>query len=140
MFCRHRRQGGFTLLEVLLAAGILAVGLLGVAALQVAALRGSQGTRTRMVAVGLAGNALERALGEARAPAPALRTFTDPGTAAWEDRYGYGGQPCKGEPPFFTVRVTRTEVPPGGCWRFEARVTWPEVGAAPLALGRLVAF
>jgi len=48
--CRQHKQGGFTLLEVLIAVVVFAIGLLGIAGLQVAGMRFTHGSQLRAVA------------------------------------------------------------------------------------------
>uniref|UniRef100_A0A7C4MQG2 Prepilin-type N-terminal cleavage/methylation domain-containing protein n=1 Tax=Desulfatirhabdium butyrativorans TaxID=340467 RepID=A0A7C4MQG2_9BACT len=56
---RRRREGGFTLIEVLMAAVILAVGLLGLAAMQTAAIKANYQAKKHTLAVALAETQLE---------------------------------------------------------------------------------
>lgn len=69
----HRRQGGFSLVEVFVALLVLSVGLIALAKLQVDLVRGSSDARTRTIALSLAEEKVED-----------LRTFarTD-GTGTW---------------------------------------------------------
>ena len=55
-----KQQGGFTLIEVLIAVLILAVGLLGTAALSLSSLQASQGASLRSQASALAADLAER--------------------------------------------------------------------------------
>lgn len=57
---RFKSQGGFTLLEVLIAVVVFAIGLLGIAGLQVAGMRFTHGSQLRAVATMQAENMAER--------------------------------------------------------------------------------
>jgi len=61
---KSRTQGGFSLVELLIAAAILSVGLLGLMALQVASTSQGTSSRERGTAVLLAHNLLDRAVAE----------------------------------------------------------------------------
>uniref|UniRef100_A0A7C4KFG1 Type IV pilus modification protein PilV n=1 Tax=Anaerolinea thermolimosa TaxID=229919 RepID=A0A7C4KFG1_9CHLR len=56
---RRKREDGFTLIEVLMAAVILAVGLLGLAAMQTAAIKANYQAKKHTLAVALAENQIE---------------------------------------------------------------------------------
>jgi len=126
------RAGGFALVECLLVAFILAVGLLGLGALQLATVRGHAAAWTRLVALNLAGNALETLQAEARVAAPAA----DPGPRL--ARFDRDGLPAAAHPAFFAVTVTGTAL--GTARRCRASVTWPEdgPGSGRLTLVRLI--
>jgi len=144
---------GFSLVEFLLVAVILAVGLLGLGGLQVAAVRGGAASRNHMVALALAGDALEAAAFEAadaRTGRPGWGgqpRCTGPGTR-WVSHHGRDGQPLpSSRPACFRRELTRTEAPeamapmdtlepPAAPSRtaagvYRATVTWAE--AAPVA-------
>ncbi len=57
---RHRRQKGFTLVEVLIALVIMTIGMLGIAALYVEGLRSSRTAIFRTTAVNLAADMMDR--------------------------------------------------------------------------------
>jgi type IV pilus assembly protein PilV len=57
---RRATQGGFTLIEVLIAVVIAAIGLLGVAALQLSTLKSTDGSRYRSLAIQLTGDMADR--------------------------------------------------------------------------------
>ncbi len=57
---RMHAQGGFTLIEVLIAVIIAAIGLLGVAALQLSTLKSTDGSRYRSVAIQLTADMADR--------------------------------------------------------------------------------
>lgn len=61
---KSRTQGGFSLVELLIAAAILSIGLLGLMALQVASTSQGSSSRERGTAVLLAHNLLDRAAAE----------------------------------------------------------------------------
>jgi Tfp pilus assembly protein PilV len=136
--------------EFLLVAVILAVGLLGLGGLQVAAVRGGAASRSQMVALALAGDALETAAFEAagagrgRPGWPGQPRYTGPDTR-WISQHDRDGRPVRSSGPGgFSLVLTRTEAmaSPEPMERraagaraaagvFRARVTWVE--AAPVA-------
>ena len=148
------RAPGFSIVELLLVAFILGVGLLGIGAMQVAAVRGGGGGHARMIALGLANNALEQVQAEGRAqlldrdaPPPPFRSSLD-GPGTWLATYDREGAACGPGAPFFTVTVTREAVAAGAGrqGRFQASVAWLEpdqaAGNRPrtLAVARHVGF
>ena len=145
---RSPAAAGFALADVLLAAFILAVGLLGLARLQVAGTREWSRVRARVVAAGLAEDALESALADAR------RDWTG-GTGAdaggrsdsRTEAFDRDGLPAGPGRPCFTVTLTRSLPPqpaaepgPLRAWLVQAAVVWTD-GDRPrrLVLARLVA-
>lgn len=160
--CPPAAPAGFSLVEFLLVAVILAVGLLGLGGLEVAALRGGASSRDHMVALALAGDALEAAAFEATGARGGRRGWggqprrTGPGTR-WISHHGRDGQPLpSSRPACFRRELTRAEVPeamaamapmdpmetPAAPSRtaagvYRATVTWAEAApVAPAAAGQ----
>lgn len=128
MHSQDRRQSGFSMLEMLMAAFILAIGILGLSTLQVMSLRASRGSRSLSTAVQVAEAMLDQVEMEGRlsslnvtgtpssAPpplpgslqyinqaGPVIRTFTIKG------RTPDGGAPDPvDQNPFFTATVLRS--------------------------------
>jgi prepilin-type N-terminal cleavage/methylation domain-containing protein len=63
---RPRRDLGFSLVEVLMAASVLAIGMLGIAAMQVVTLRGGTDSRARQTAAAVGNGTLDMISSEGR--------------------------------------------------------------------------
>lgn len=76
----RRRQSGFSMVEMLMAAFIMSIGLLGLAMLQTMSIRNASGSRMQTLAIGVGQNILETIDAEARQQR-AFRTLAPASTA-----------------------------------------------------------
>ncbi len=122
-FNTHSRQQGFSLLEILVAMIIIAIGILGVAGIQVTALKFTKGSESRMNAVQMSYDLIDRM----RANKPGARGGEYSGLS------NYAATTCSPTAPTASPRLADTDVE---TWRNALACNLPSgVGKAVITPG-----
>jgi type IV pilus assembly protein PilV len=120
---KYDRQHGFSLLEILVAMIIIAIGILGVAGIQVTALKFTKGSESRMNAVQMSYDLIDRM----RANKPGARGGEYAGLNA------FSTTTCSATPPAASARLSDTDI---DFWRNALACNLPSgVGKAVITPG-----
>lgn len=150
MKLEKRAQGGFTLIETLVAMVVLAVGMLGIAALYIEGLRSGQASVSRTTAVNLAADMADRIRANPTVPGsyfgagPGANNNCStggvactPAQIAQEDWFWWRQDVLNRLPQGATAAILPNVAVAAPAVQYDVVLTWPEPGQANNTLYRL---